>query len=160
MSVNQQEWLESLARLRGERRACAQVVVIGIKGSAPREIGARMIVADGRLAWGTIGGGRLEHMAIERASELAANAPQLLLDQPGYVAILSGRDGQELARLVGGRPTTKFGLVLALIGDQDGDGVPDLATSATHDCTTGTNAGAVWVFSCGRLLDAEWRAGR
>ena len=74
MSVNQQEWLESLARLRSERRACAQVVVIGVKGSAPREIGARMIVADGRLAWGTIGGGRLEHLAIERAASLAGNA--------------------------------------------------------------------------------------
>lgn len=74
MSVNQQEWLESLARLRSERRACAQVVVIGIKGSAPREVGARMIVADGRLAWGTIGGGRLEHLAIERAAELAEKA--------------------------------------------------------------------------------------
>lgn len=74
MSVNQQEWLESLARLRSERRACAQVVVIGVKGSAPREIGARMIVADGRLAWGTIGGGRLEHLAIERAAKLAEEA--------------------------------------------------------------------------------------
>ena len=71
MSVNQQEWLEALARLRDERRPCAQVVVIGVKGSAPREVGARMIVADGRLAWGTIGGGRLEHMAIERAAALA-----------------------------------------------------------------------------------------
>ncbi len=74
MSVNQQEWLEQLARLRNESRACAQVVVIGVKGSAPREIGARMIVADGRLAWGTIGGGRLEHQAIERAGQLAAAA--------------------------------------------------------------------------------------
>lgn len=74
MSVNQQEWLEQLARLRSERRACVQVVVIGVKGSAPREIGARMIVADGRLAWGTIGGGRLEHMAMERAAQLAVAA--------------------------------------------------------------------------------------
>lgn len=88
MSVNQQEWLESLARLRSERRACAQVVVIGVKGSAPREIGARMIVADGRLAWGTIGGGRLEHLAIERAAKLAeaaqsgsgSGAPQALTE--------------------------------------------------------------------------------
>ena len=45
------------------------VTVTGTLGSAPREAGARMIVAQGRLAWGTIGGGNLEKLAIERASE-------------------------------------------------------------------------------------------
>ncbi|MEM1448658.1 MAG: xanthine dehydrogenase accessory protein XdhC [Planctomycetota bacterium] len=69
--MNQQEWLEVLAGLRDERRPCAQVVVTGVRGSAPREVGARMIVSDGRLVWGTIGGGRLEHLAIERAAEMA-----------------------------------------------------------------------------------------
>ena len=94
MSVNQQEWLESLARLRSDRRACAQVVVIGIKGSAPREVGARMIVADGRLAWGTIGGGRLEHLAIERAAELAERA------QAGQVAGHLAGDAQAFTETV------------------------------------------------------------
>lgn len=70
--MNQQEWLEVLARFRDERRPCAQVLVIGVKGSAPRETGARMLVADGALAWGTIGGGMLEHLAIERAAALVA----------------------------------------------------------------------------------------
>ena len=70
MTVNQQEWLEALARFRDEGRSCCQVVVTGVRGSAPREVGARMIVADGKLAWGTIGGGQLEHLAIQRACEL------------------------------------------------------------------------------------------
>ena len=52
MTVNQQEWLEALARFRDEGRSCCQVVVTGVKGSAPREVGARMIVADGKLAPG------------------------------------------------------------------------------------------------------------
>ncbi len=72
MTANQQEWLEALAAFKDQRQPCAHVVVIGVRGSAPREIGARMIVAGGRLAWGTIGGGRLEHLAIERATELCA----------------------------------------------------------------------------------------
>jgi len=72
MGVNQQEWLEALDGFRAAGTPCAQVLVIGVKGSAPREVGARMIVADGRLAWGTIGGGRLEHLAIERAAALTA----------------------------------------------------------------------------------------
>ena len=72
MTVNQQEWLEALEGFREQGRSCCQVIVTGVKGSAPREVGARMIVADGKLAWGTIGGGQLEHLAIQRATELLA----------------------------------------------------------------------------------------
>jgi len=48
------------------------VVVTEVAGSAPREAGARMLVADGRLAWGTIGGGNLEKLALEHALALLA----------------------------------------------------------------------------------------
>ncbi|MFT5288556.1 MAG: xanthine dehydrogenase accessory factor [Planctomycetota bacterium] len=65
-----QAWIETLADLRERSVACALVVVTGVKGSAPRELGARMIVAEGGLAWGTIGGGKLELLAIEKANEL------------------------------------------------------------------------------------------
>jgi len=66
-------WIEELAELRAAGRPCAMVVVTDVRGSAPREPGARMIVADGRLAWGTIGGGNLERQAIEHAVALAAS---------------------------------------------------------------------------------------
>lgn len=46
------------------------VVVTDVRGSAPREAGARLIVAGGELVWGTIGGGKLEHLAIEHATSL------------------------------------------------------------------------------------------
>jgi xanthine dehydrogenase accessory factor len=67
-----QDWLETLNEFRSSGQACALVVVTGTRGSAPREAGARLIVADGRLRWGTIGGGRLEQLAIEHASQLLA----------------------------------------------------------------------------------------
>ena len=70
MSELQQAWLQALDQLRQQQRPCAVVTVIGVAGSAPREPGARMIVADGRLHWGTIGGGKLEHLAIEQAHQL------------------------------------------------------------------------------------------
>ncbi len=50
------------------------VVVTEVEGSAPREAGARMLVADGKLAWGTIGGGNLELLAIEHATALLADS--------------------------------------------------------------------------------------
>ena len=70
-------WIETLAELRSERRPCAMVVVTGVRGSGPREPGARMVVAlDARgraeLVSGTIGGGNLEKLAIERCGELLA----------------------------------------------------------------------------------------
>ena len=72
-----QEWIEKLSELRAQRRPCALVVVTEVVGSGPRDSGARMIVgrgSDGRpeLVFGTIGGGNLEHLAIERCGELLA----------------------------------------------------------------------------------------
>lgn len=71
------DWIGELARLRAARKPCAMVVVTGVRGSAPREVGARMIVAEGRIVWGTIGGGNLERLAIERAKELSLRGAEL-----------------------------------------------------------------------------------
>lgn len=68
-----QAWIEVLNDLRAARQPCAMVVVTDVRGSAPRESGARMIVAGGKLVWGTIGGGNLERVAIECAGEALAN---------------------------------------------------------------------------------------
>jgi len=65
-------WFEVLAELREQGRPCVSVVVTAVRGSAPREAGARMIVAGGELVWGTIGGGKLEREGMEHARELEA----------------------------------------------------------------------------------------
>lgn len=70
MSHAQQDWIEALAAFKAGRRPCTLVTVSGVRGSAPRDVGARMIVAEGRVAWGTVGGGNLEHLAVERAAAL------------------------------------------------------------------------------------------
>jgi len=63
-------WFEALSALHAEGKPCVVVVVTDVQGSAPRESGARLIVAGGELVWGTIGGGKLEHQAIEHATQL------------------------------------------------------------------------------------------
>lgn len=65
-------WFEMLDRLRERNTPCVVVVVTDVRGSVPREAGARLIVADGDLVWGTIGGGNLERLAIEHGTELLA----------------------------------------------------------------------------------------
>ncbi len=67
------DWLRALAALRERDAACVVVTIAAVKGSAPREAGTKMIVADDAVT-GTIGGGHLEYKAIEFAREMLADS--------------------------------------------------------------------------------------
>jgi len=54
------EWIDDLADVAARGEAAVVVTVAGIRGSAPREIGAKMIVTRSETI-GTIGGGQLEY---------------------------------------------------------------------------------------------------
>ena len=56
------EWIEELNDLVAAGEPAVLVTVAGIRGSAPREIGAKMIVT-ARETIGTIGGGQLEYQS-------------------------------------------------------------------------------------------------
>lgn len=59
-------WLRAVERLREQRRPGVLITVTTVRGHAPRDAGAKMVVgADGE--WDTIGGGNLEATAVERA---------------------------------------------------------------------------------------------
>lgn len=66
------EWIDELMDLAAAREPAVLVTVAGIRGSAPREIGAKMIVTATQTI-GTIGGGQLEfqstRIAVERLNE-------------------------------------------------------------------------------------------
>lgn len=62
-------WLHAVNELRRERQPGVLVTVAAARGHAPRRAGAKMVVAADRT-WGSIGGGRLEALAIERARDL------------------------------------------------------------------------------------------
>lgn len=46
------------------------VTMIGVRGSAPQDLGAKMIVTDNGLYFGTVGGGKVEQAAIKRGKEI------------------------------------------------------------------------------------------
>src|SRR3954453_5991451 len=65
-------WIPAVERLRRERQPGVLVTVVAVRGHAPREGGAKMVVGE-RQYWGTIGGGNLEETAVRRARELLAS---------------------------------------------------------------------------------------
>jgi xanthine dehydrogenase accessory factor len=63
------EWIDELSDLTAAGERAVLVTVAGIRGSAPREVGAKMIVtADSTI--GTIGGGQLEYQCARLACEM------------------------------------------------------------------------------------------
>lgn len=73
----------------------------------------------------------------------------------GRAYVFSGATGQVLRTFSGAdRPSDRFGFSMALVGDQDGDGVVDLAVSSLEGTEATPALGAVRVYSLadGRLL--------
>jgi xanthine dehydrogenase accessory factor len=65
------DWIRAVEQLRRERAPGVLVTVAEVRGHAPRDAGAKMVVGVSRT-WGTVGGGNLEAVAIERARALMA----------------------------------------------------------------------------------------
>ncbi len=63
------DWVHGVQRLRETRQAGVLVTVTAVSGHAPREAGAKMVVSETQT-WGSIGGGNLEAVAVERARAL------------------------------------------------------------------------------------------
>ena len=62
-------WWQAVAELRRAREAGVLVTLTDVRGHAPREAGAKMVVAAART-WGSIGGGNLEAEAVRRSRAL------------------------------------------------------------------------------------------
>lgn len=88
----------------------ALVEVAGTKGSTPRETGAYMLVSRAAIH-GTIGGGQLEYMAIDKARQVLRNLPAFpapptdgqRLDIHEVCATLDIALGPEIGQCCGGR---------------------------------------------------------
>ena len=91
-------WLRPLTESLARGDAAMLVHVAELKGSAPREVGAQMLVTEAAL-FGTIGGGELEHTATLKARELL---------QEGRAALVRLALGPELNQCCGGSVTLAF----------------------------------------------------
>ena len=74
------DWLDALQSLRARRSPAVVVTLAMVRGHAPRNGGAKMVVAPDEV-FGTVGGGNLEATVIDRARTMltaGAAEPQLL----------------------------------------------------------------------------------
>jgi xanthine dehydrogenase accessory factor len=63
------DWLGAVQQLRHEGQPGVLVTVVEVRGHAPRDAGAKMVVSRD-CCWGSVGGGNLEATAVARAREL------------------------------------------------------------------------------------------
>jgi xanthine dehydrogenase accessory factor len=97
------EIFSRVAEILARGEPAVLVTVVAAEG-APREPGARMLVfPDGRIE-GTVGGGALEHHAIQKALELLRNGPRTLLEDHTL---------RDLGMLCGGKTTLFYEVLQA-----------------------------------------------
>ena len=88
--------LSALVAARAARIPCATITVAATKGSVPRAVGAKMLVYLDGKSLGTIGGGKVESLAIEEAiAAMAIGLPRLKTyplreDQPDSFGAICG----------------------------------------------------------------------
>ncbi len=75
------DWLHALQHLRANRIAGVLITISDVRGHAPRNAGAKLVVT-GSETWGSIGGGNLEEVAVRRARGLIAAGP---MERPGLI---------------------------------------------------------------------------
>lgn len=94
------DWLSALQTLRARGEPCVLVTLAQVAGSVPREHGTKMVVTREAIV-GSIGGGHLEHKAMEHARRMltgAAMAP----------ALETFNLGPHLGQCCGGKVTVMF----------------------------------------------------
>ena len=79
-------WVAAVEALRRERRPGVLVTLVTVRGHAPREAGAKMVVA-GDATWDSIGGGNLEATAVARARALLADLGDGAMVEPDLMSL-------------------------------------------------------------------------
>jgi xanthine dehydrogenase accessory factor len=129
-------WSRLVEAVEGQG-AAALVRVQGVRGSAPREVGATMVVRPDGGFWGTIGGGTLEHEALAQARDLLqrGRGPALRREWPL---------GPDLGQCCGGHVST-------LTETFDAGDLPGLRALAAREREPGGFAVAAALDGAGRV---------
>lgn len=87
-----------------EEKEVVMAMIVEKTGSAPREAGARMMIWDGTVLAGTIGGGSIEHAVVEHG--MLMKQKNISFDLREFV--LRQEEGADLGMICGGNNTVYF----------------------------------------------------
>ena len=73
MDNNLKSYIECLDKVTKSCKSFVIITITSIKGSAPQDLGAKLIFGNNEILYGTVGGGKVEARCIEFANELIAN---------------------------------------------------------------------------------------
>ena len=76
------DWIAELSEIKKKGLRAVLVTVTHIKGSSPRDVGAKMVVFEDGIFSGTIGGGQLEFLALKDAQECFKTAENKTVTYP------------------------------------------------------------------------------
>jgi xanthine dehydrogenase accessory factor len=66
-------YINQVHKLIGEQEDFVTVSLVAIKGSAPQELGAKLIATKNGLVWGSVGGGKIEAYALEKVANILSS---------------------------------------------------------------------------------------
>jgi xanthine dehydrogenase accessory factor len=89
------DWLSAVKQLRDDGLPGVLVTVVEVRGHAPRDAGAKMVVGSDHI-WGSVGGGNLEEAAVTRArTMIAEGATQPAMQEAALSAHAANPHGQQ-----------------------------------------------------------------
>ncbi|ANG64734.1 xanthine dehydrogenase accessory protein XdhC [Marinobacterium aestuarii] len=112
--MNRVDWISALNKLRDRGESCVLVTILDERGSTPRNNGTKMVVT-AQKSYETIGGGHLEHKAMQIAR-------RMLSDGDTEVRLEKFSLGASLGQCCGGatsllfEPVLQSGVQIALFG--------------------------------------------
>ena len=100
------DWISALQQAKADAVDCVLISIIEVDGSAPRGVGARLVVGAGFQA-DTIGGGSLEYKAIEHARQMLETDCHARSETRQFSL------GKQLSQCCGGRVSLQFDVIPA-----------------------------------------------
>lgn len=73
--------LENIINIQQSNEQAALITLCQTTGSTPRKAGAKMLVFSNGKTIGTIGGGQLEYLAVQKAMEVINNQRPMLFER-------------------------------------------------------------------------------
>lgn len=72
-----QQFIDAYQQLKSQKKDLCVITMVATRGSAPQDVGARLIATNEGIAYGTVGGGKIEKAAVAHALEFLTSSEKV-----------------------------------------------------------------------------------